>query len=67
LQVDGVNDWQQLLWSEITGGATGTGPGKVTYSVARNNNTFRKDATITVAGLSVANPGAASTIHIPGP
>ena len=48
----------------ITGGASGTGAGKVTYSVAPNAVGYSVNAPIQVAGLSGANPPAQHTVHI---
>ena len=37
-------------WIAVTGGASGSGPGTVTYSVSANNTGKDRDGTVTIAG-----------------
>jgi hypothetical protein len=48
----------------LTGATSGSGGGRVTYSVAPTNFFSAADAPIQVAGLSGANPPATYTVHI---
>ncbi|HEX7085028.1 MAG TPA: BACON domain-containing carbohydrate-binding protein [Vicinamibacterales bacterium] len=41
-------------WLTITSGASGTGDGQVTYSVAPNTSADDREGTLTIAGLTVA-------------
>lgn len=41
-------------WLTITSGASGTGDGRVTYSVAPNTSNDDREGTLTIAGLTVA-------------
>jgi hypothetical protein len=48
----------------ITGGTGATGAGRVTYTADPNPYTFPVDATISVAGLSGANPAGVHKVHV---
>jgi hypothetical protein len=48
----------------FTGVRTGTGAGRVAYSVARNTTTFDFDVSFSVKGLSGVNPPGQHFIHI---
>src|SRR5206468_10609762 len=48
-------------WSTITGGASGTGIGTVTYSVATNTGATARTGTLTIAGQTVTITQAANS------
>ncbi len=58
-------DWTAVAnaaWITITSGASGTGSGTVSYSVAQNTGTSNRSGTITVAGLTFTIVQSATSI-----
>jgi hypothetical protein len=58
------NEYGSYYGVQLTGATSGTGAGRVTYSVASSSRTYADDVAIHVAGLSGANPPATYTVHI---
>src|SRR5439155_1078934 len=50
-----------VSWITITGGASGTGIGTVTYSVATNSGSTARTGTLTIAGQTVTITQAANS------
>jgi hypothetical protein len=52
-------------WITITAGASGSGDGNVSYTVAINGTTSQRTGTLTVAGKAVTVTQAAQTVPVP--